>query len=100
MCRCIVDLLRKQLNTIQNKVDNWESGSLEITGKLFVCPKCGKQSFSIHKKTYENIVIAFCDNCHLNSSFEPSREANYDINRSWEEFAANYKIRQISNPMS
>ena len=53
------DLLRKMLNTIQNKVGNRESGSLEITSKLFVCPKCGKQSFSIHRKTYENIVIAF-----------------------------------------
>jgi transcription elongation factor Elf1 len=69
---------------------------LEITSRLFVCPECGKESFSIHRKTYENIVIAFCDNCHLNSSFEPSREANYDAKRSWEEFAANYKIRQIS----
>jgi transcription elongation factor Elf1 len=92
----LYDLFWKELNTIQNKVSNRESGSVEITSRLFVCPKCGKQSFSIHRKTYENIVIAFCGNCHLNSSFEPSREANYDPNRSWEEFAANYKIRQIN----
>ena len=65
---------------------------LEITAKLFFCPECGKQSLSIHRKTYEKTIIVFCDNCHLNSSFEPSIDAYYDADKSCEEFKANYHI--------
>jgi transcription elongation factor Elf1 len=70
------------------------SGFLELISKLFVCPDCGKQNLSIHRKTYEKTIIVFCDNCHFNSSFEPSKEAYYDENKSLEEFTANYKLEK------
>jgi transcription elongation factor Elf1 len=65
---------------------------LENEGKLFVCPECGEQNLSIHRKTYENVIIVFCSSCRLISSFEPSKEAYYDLNNAWEEFTSNYKL--------
>jgi hypothetical protein len=73
-------------------IGNKENGALVLSGKLYVCPQCGKESLSIHWKTYERTIIAFCDNCHFSSSFEPSKEAFYDTNKAWEEFIASYKI--------
>lgn len=51
----------------------------------------------MHRKTYEQIIIVFCDNCHFNSSFEPSEEAYYDMDKSWEEFGANYKMVHVKS---
>ena len=69
---------------------------VEIASELFVCPRCGKQKLSIHRKTYEKTILVFCDDCHLTSSFEPSQEGYYDMDKSWEEFIANYKITQTN----
>ncbi len=65
------------------------------SGKLYVCPRCGKENLSVHRKTYEKIIIVFCDNCHLNASFEPSKEADYDPTKSWEVFTAGYKMVRV-----
>ena len=69
---------------------------VEVASELFVCPRCGEQKLSIHRKTYEKTILVFCDNCQLTSSFEPSQEAYYDLDKSWEEFITNYKITQIN----
>jgi transcription elongation factor Elf1 len=65
---------------------------LDISGELFVCPECGKQNLSIHRKTYEQILMVFCSSCNLNFSFEPSEAAYFDKNKSLEEFTANYRM--------
>ena len=70
------------------------SGALVVSTKLFVCPQCGNESLSVIRKTYEQTIIAFCSNCNLNSSFEPSMEAYYDMNKAVEEFTAKFKKTQ------
>jgi hypothetical protein len=67
-----------------------------MSGKLFVCPECGKHKLYLHRKTYEQIIIVCCDSCHFNSSFEPSKEAYYDENEAWKEFKAKYRAIQTS----
>jgi len=71
--------------------------AMEFISKLFICPQCSKQTLTIHKKTYEKVILAFCINCHFNSSFEPSKEAYYDPNKTWEELTADYKRTQASS---
>ena len=58
--------------------------------RLFVCPQCGQETLWIHLQTYEELVQAFCNNCHLNISFKPSKEACHDSTKTWEELKANY----------
>ncbi len=58
---------------------------------LFVCPKCGKSTLSIHRKTYEKTVIFFCTNCHLSATYTPSKNAYLDATLSWQEFTAKYQ---------
>jgi transcription elongation factor Elf1 len=70
------------------------SGALVVSSKLFVCPKCGNQSLSVIRKTYEQTIIVFCSSCNFNSSFEPSIEAYFDVKKSWQEFTASYKKAQ------
>jgi len=70
---------------------------VEFTGKLFSCPRCGKETLLLHKKTYEPVTLASCSNCRFNSSFEPSKEAYYDLNKAWEELIANYKRARTKN---
>jgi len=85
---------RKKLITLSHKLASGRSGALVVSSKLFVCPQCGNQSLSVIRKTYEQTIIVFCSNCHLNSSFEPSMEAYYDIDKAWEEFTAKFKKTQ------
>lgn len=58
---------------------------------LFVCPRCGKPTLSVHRKTYERTVIFNCNSCRLNTEFEPSKEAYFDAAASWQEFTAQQK---------
>lgn len=58
---------------------------------LFVCPKCGKSTLAIHRKTYERTVIFFCTNCHLSETYAPSKDAYLDTALSWREFAAKHQ---------
>ncbi|NLF87432.1 hypothetical protein GX563_01260 [Candidatus Bathyarchaeota archaeon] len=58
---------------------------------LFVCPKCGKSTLSIHRKTYEKTVIFFCTSCHLSATYVPSKEAYLDAMLSWREFTSKYQ---------
>jgi predicted RNA-binding Zn-ribbon protein involved in translation (DUF1610 family) len=69
-----------------------KSDLLNVAGKFFACPECGKQDLTIHRKTYEQTIIVYCDSCHFTSSYEPSKEAYYDTNKAWEEVTANYKM--------
>ncbi len=62
---------------------------------LFVCPKCGKSTLSIHRKTYEKTVIFFCTNCHLSTTYAPSKDAYLDAALSWREFTAKYQQTRI-----
>jgi predicted RNA-binding Zn-ribbon protein involved in translation (DUF1610 family) len=64
---------------------------LETNGTMFVCPKCGKPTLSIHKKTYEKQAIIFCTNCHLNNSFTPTKDAYYDSKVIYKQFLAHFK---------
>ncbi|MGD6852474.1 MAG: hypothetical protein ACQCN6_10495 [Candidatus Bathyarchaeia archaeon] len=59
---------------------------------MYVCPKCGKQRISLHRRTYEKQVIVFCDNCRFNGSVTPSKEAYLDSDKAWEEFLASYNL--------
>ncbi len=43
----------------------------------------------------EQIIIFFCESCHLNSSFEPSKETYYDTSKSWQEFTENYRMLHL-----
>jgi len=58
---------------------------------LFICPKCGQSTLSIHRKTYERTVIIFCGNCRLHSAFEPSADAYFDLAKCFQEFSTQYK---------
>jgi len=51
-----------------------EGSVMTISNKLFVCPNCGEKSLWLHKKTYENVVIALCSNCRLSYSFESTNK--------------------------
>ena len=81
----------KELITLTYILANGRSGALVVSSKLHVCPKCGNESLSVIRKTYEQTIIVFCSNCHLNYSFEPSIEAYFDMNRAVEEFSAKFK---------
>ena len=83
---------RKKLSTLTDRLATREKWALVVSSKLFVCPQCGNQSLSVIRKTYEQTIIVFCNNCHLNSSFEPSIDAYFDPNKCWEEFTAKYEV--------
>jgi transcription elongation factor Elf1 len=82
---------RKKLFRLTDRLANRGRGALVVSSKLFVCPQCGNESLSVIRKTYEQTIIVFCSNCHINYSFEPSMEAYYDINKAVEEFTAKFK---------
>ncbi|HSV49185.1 MAG TPA: hypothetical protein VLH35_02630 [Candidatus Acidoferrales bacterium] len=66
-----------------------EEYELIATGNiLFVCPQCGKPTLSIHRKTYERSIIVFCTNCHLHSTYIPTKDAYYDTQLAYKEYLA------------
>jgi transcription elongation factor Elf1 len=73
------------------KLDGVRSKLIATDSALFICPKCGESTLSIHRKTYERIVIIFCDNCRLHTAFEPSLDAYFDLAKCCQEFSTQYK---------
>jgi hypothetical protein len=67
---------------------------IATSNAMFVCPQCANTTLSIHRKTYERSVIAFCTNCHLNSAFSPSKEAFFDTQLTYKEFIAQYNQKK------
>lgn len=89
--------MKKLIFLIRNKsliqLSSWTFAAnwLVTSSSLFVCPACGKESLTIHRRTYEKLISVFCDDCHLIFSFEPSDEAYFDPLKSLEEFKAKFK---------
>jgi hypothetical protein len=59
--------------------------------RLFFCPRCGKPTLDIHRKTYERTVIFFCTSFHLTETLTPSKDAYLDPVLLWREFNAKHQ---------